>query len=106
MIDAFSSLHGDPDGNKDDIINLVKWEFTGNVNTQYAAPDAIWPNSRANPGKNFAMSSGANPAPSSAPLSETNSAPSSAANSSYAPKCQSQTATILAKSVTVRSVAS
>ncbi|KAL6915582.1 hypothetical protein FSHL1_007032 [Fusarium sambucinum] len=43
MIDAFSAIHGNPNGNKNDVVKNVKWEFTGNVNTQFAAPGASWP---------------------------------------------------------------
>lgn len=40
MIDGFSNIHGDPQGNKNNVINPVKWEFTGNINTKYEAPGA------------------------------------------------------------------
>ncbi|KAF5022178.1 hypothetical protein F66182_5765 [Fusarium sp. NRRL 66182] len=43
MIDAFSEIHGNPNGNKNDVIKDVRWELTGNVNTKYAAPGASWP---------------------------------------------------------------
>ncbi|RGP60885.1 hypothetical protein FSPOR_10386 [Fusarium sporotrichioides] len=43
MIDACSAIHGNPNGNKNDVIKNVKWELTGNVNTQYAADGASWP---------------------------------------------------------------
>jgi hypothetical protein len=43
MIDAFSSIHGNPNNNKNDVIKNVEWELTGRVNTQYAAKDAVWP---------------------------------------------------------------
>ncbi|KAL4728169.1 hypothetical protein ACLX1H_004905 [Fusarium chlamydosporum] len=43
MIDAFSAIHGNPNGNKNNVINPVKWALTGNVNTQYAADGASWP---------------------------------------------------------------
>ncbi|KAH7141006.1 hypothetical protein EDB81DRAFT_761458 [Dactylonectria macrodidyma] len=42
MIDAFSAIHGNPNGDKNKVINPVKWELTGKVNTQYAAPGASW----------------------------------------------------------------
>lgn len=47
MIDAFSSVHGNPNGDKNKVINPVKWEFTGNVNTKYAAAGAVWPTTGA-----------------------------------------------------------
>ncbi|TFK47229.1 hypothetical protein OE88DRAFT_1648099 [Heliocybe sulcata] len=37
MVDAFSTLHGNPNGNKDDVIQGVQWKLTGNRNTYYAA---------------------------------------------------------------------
>jgi len=40
MLDAFIEIHGDPNGNKNDVIKNVQWELTGNRNTQYAAPGA------------------------------------------------------------------
>jgi hypothetical protein len=43
MMDAFNSVHGDPDGNKNDVIKNVEWEFTGRVNTKYTADGATWP---------------------------------------------------------------
>ena len=43
MIDAFTAIHGNPNGNKNIVINGVKWEFTGNINTKYIAPGANWP---------------------------------------------------------------
>ncbi|KAK7221442.1 hypothetical protein V2G26_009445 [Clonostachys chloroleuca] len=43
MIDSFSSLHGNPNGDKNKVINPVNWELTGRVNTKYAAPGATWP---------------------------------------------------------------
>lgn len=43
MIDAFSSIHGNPNGNKNDVIKDVQWELTGRINTKYAAPGAVWP---------------------------------------------------------------
>ncbi|KAK7428394.1 hypothetical protein QQZ08_005013 [Neonectria magnoliae] len=43
MIDAFTAVNGNPNGNKNIVINPVKWELTGNVNTQYAAAGAVWP---------------------------------------------------------------
>lgn len=42
MLGVFSSIHGDPRGNKNDVIKDVQWELTGRVNTQYAAPGAVW----------------------------------------------------------------
>ncbi len=47
MIDAFSNLHGNPNGDKNKVINPVKWELTGRVNTKYAAAGASWPNAGA-----------------------------------------------------------
>lgn len=47
MIDAFSNLHGNPNGNKNTVIKDVKWELTGRVNIKYAAPGASWPVSSA-----------------------------------------------------------
>ena len=43
MIDAFSAIHGNPNGNKNEVIEGVKWELTGEVNTQYTADGASWP---------------------------------------------------------------
>ncbi|KAF5009143.1 hypothetical protein FDECE_4587 [Fusarium decemcellulare] len=43
MIDGFSAIHGNPNGDKNKVINPVKWEFTGKVNTKYAADGASWP---------------------------------------------------------------
>ncbi|KAM0228917.1 hypothetical protein ACHAP5_011807 [Fusarium lateritium] len=43
MVDAFSAIHGNPNGDKNKVIKGVKWEFTGNINTQYAAAGASWP---------------------------------------------------------------
>ncbi|KAH6887653.1 hypothetical protein B0T10DRAFT_539018 [Thelonectria olida] len=43
MIDGFSALHGNPNGDKNKVINPVKWEFTGKINTQYTAEGAVWP---------------------------------------------------------------
>ncbi|KAF4446659.1 hypothetical protein F53441_9700 [Fusarium austroafricanum] len=43
MIEAFSAIHGNPNGDKNKVIEGVKWELTGNVNTQYATPGANWP---------------------------------------------------------------
>ena len=40
MIDGFSRLHGNPNGNKNTVINPVKWELTGKINTKYEAPGA------------------------------------------------------------------
>ncbi|GME48517.1 uncharacterized protein FVRRES_07645 [Neofusicoccum parvum] len=37
MIDAFSEMHGSPNNDKNDVINDVEWELTGNSNTEYAA---------------------------------------------------------------------
>jgi len=37
MIDAFSNIHGNPNGNKNDVIKGVEWQLTGRVNTKYAA---------------------------------------------------------------------
>jgi hypothetical protein len=47
MIDSFSSLHGNPNGDKNKVIKGAQWELTGRVNTQYAAPGASWPVSSA-----------------------------------------------------------
>lgn len=51
MIDGFTAIHGNPNGNKNIVINGVKWEFTGNINTKYIAPGANWPrkNTPTNP---------------------------------------------------------
>lgn len=35
MIDSFSSLHGNPNGDKDDVIKNVQWQLTGKMNPQY-----------------------------------------------------------------------
>lgn len=43
MIDAFSNIHGNPNGDKNNVIKGVQWELTGRVNTNYAAPGASWP---------------------------------------------------------------
>ena len=43
MIDAFSNIHGNPNGNKNDVIKGVEWQLTGRVNTKYAADGAVWP---------------------------------------------------------------
>ena len=43
MIDAFSNIHGDPNHNKDNVIQGVEWQLTGRVNTKYAADGAVWP---------------------------------------------------------------
>ncbi|KLO78941.1 uncharacterized protein LW93_4264 [Fusarium fujikuroi] len=43
MIDAYSNIHGNPNGDKNNVIKGVQWELTGRVNTQYAAPGASWP---------------------------------------------------------------
>lgn len=43
MIDGFTQLHGDPKGDKNFVIQPVKWELTGRVNSKYAAPGASWP---------------------------------------------------------------
>ncbi|KAH7159532.1 hypothetical protein B0J13DRAFT_465562 [Dactylonectria estremocensis] len=43
MIDAFSAIHGNPNGDKNKVISPVKWELTGKVNTQYTAAGASWP---------------------------------------------------------------
>ncbi|KAF4967834.1 hypothetical protein FZEAL_10476 [Fusarium zealandicum] len=40
MIDVFSAIHGNPNGDKNDIIDGVEWEFTGKVNSRFAAPGA------------------------------------------------------------------
>lgn len=40
MIDGFTAIHGDPKGDKNNVIKQVKWEFTGNINTKYEAPGA------------------------------------------------------------------
>ncbi|KAL1622333.1 hypothetical protein SLS56_008770 [Neofusicoccum ribis] len=37
MIDAFSEIHGSPNNDKNDVINDVEWELTGNSNTEFAA---------------------------------------------------------------------
>ncbi|OAA80115.1 hypothetical protein LEL_03601 [Akanthomyces lecanii RCEF 1005] len=47
MIDAFSNLHGNPNGNKNTVIDPCNWKLTGRVNTAYAAPGASWPSSGA-----------------------------------------------------------
>jgi hypothetical protein len=43
MIDSFSNLHGNPNGDKNKVIKGVRWELTGRVNTKYAAAGASWP---------------------------------------------------------------
>ncbi|KAF5579435.1 hypothetical protein FPCIR_11093 [Fusarium pseudocircinatum] len=43
MIDAYSNIHGNPNGDKNNVIKGVQWELTGRVNTKYAAPGASWP---------------------------------------------------------------
>ncbi|KAF1928457.1 uncharacterized protein M421DRAFT_420999 [Didymella exigua CBS 183.55] len=43
MIDAFSNIHGNPNGNKNEVIKGVEWQLTGRVNTKYAAAGAVWP---------------------------------------------------------------
>ncbi|KAF4953789.1 hypothetical protein FGADI_5782 [Fusarium gaditjirri] len=43
MIDAYSIIHGNPNGDKNNVIKGVQWELTGRVNTKYAAPGAFWP---------------------------------------------------------------
>ncbi|KAM0265509.1 hypothetical protein ACHAPA_007658 [Fusarium lateritium] len=43
MVDAFSAIHGNPNGDKNKVIKGVTWQFTGNVNTQYTAAGASWP---------------------------------------------------------------
>ena len=40
MVDAFSSIHGNPNGDKNNVIKGVEWKFTGRVNTKYAADGA------------------------------------------------------------------
>jgi hypothetical protein len=47
MIDAYSSLDGNPNGDKKKVIKGVQWELTGRVNTKYAAAGASWPPSSA-----------------------------------------------------------
>ncbi|KAH7198943.1 uncharacterized protein B0J16DRAFT_331389 [Fusarium flagelliforme] len=42
MIDAFSNIHGNPNGDKNNVIKGVQWELTGRVNTKFAAPGASW----------------------------------------------------------------
>ncbi|RGP81751.1 hypothetical protein FLONG3_136 [Fusarium longipes] len=43
MIDAYSNIHGNPNGDKNNVIKGVQWELTGRVNTKFAAPGASWP---------------------------------------------------------------
>ena len=57
MVDAYSDLDGNPNGNKDDVIQNVQWQRTGRQNTQYAAPGAQLPTTGAGSGSNSAPSS-------------------------------------------------
>ncbi|KAF2031329.1 hypothetical protein EK21DRAFT_63471 [Setomelanomma holmii] len=43
MTDAFSNIHGNPNGDKNEVIKGVEWQLTGRVNTKYAAAGAVWP---------------------------------------------------------------
>jgi hypothetical protein len=43
MIDAFSNIHSNPNGNKNDVIKGLEWQFTSGVNMKYAANGASWP---------------------------------------------------------------
>ena len=43
MVDAFSNIHSNPNGNKNEVIKGVEWHLTGRVNTKYAADGASWP---------------------------------------------------------------
>jgi len=47
MLSPFTALHGNPNGNKNTVINPVHWELTGRVNTKYAAAGASWPSAAA-----------------------------------------------------------
>lgn len=38
MLEGFKEIHGDPKGVKDDVIQNLSWQLTGNRNSQYAAP--------------------------------------------------------------------
>ena len=40
MLGAYSTLDGNPGGNKNTVIKDVQWELTGNMNTAYMAPGA------------------------------------------------------------------
>ncbi|MCJ1280470.1 hypothetical protein MMC21_008298 [Puttea exsequens] len=43
VIDAFTDLYGsDPNGDHDDVMMPIDWEFTGNIDTAYTAPGAVF----------------------------------------------------------------
>lgn len=40
MLGAYTTLAGNPNGNKDTVVEGVQWELTGNQNTDWMAPGA------------------------------------------------------------------
>ncbi|KAF2753272.1 hypothetical protein EJ05DRAFT_209161 [Pseudovirgaria hyperparasitica] len=95
MIDAFADIHHHPGNNKNDVIRGVKWELTGRINEQWAAPGADWSVKKMDTGSDPSPDSDSGeykPAPMTFITSKKPASPTPAPSHEYSPGSDNQKA--------------